>query len=90
MLSTSKGLILRVAAVMPVAFHLETPHEIPKEISPKALEAAQDFVDMCCQACCIHGWARRNTRSDPAASNRSENTIIALFKASNLNSFMLC
>ena len=49
MLSKSKGLILRVAAVMHVAFHLESPHEIPKEISQKALEAAQDFVDMCCQ-----------------------------------------
>ena len=48
-LSKSKGLILRVAAVMHVAFHLESPHEIPKEISQKALEAAQDFVDMCCQ-----------------------------------------
>ena len=35
--------------MMHVAFHLESPHEIPKEISQKALEAAQDFVDMCCQ-----------------------------------------
>ena len=49
MLSKSKGLILRVAAVMHVAFHLETPHTIPKEICSEALEAAQDFIDMCCQ-----------------------------------------
>ena len=49
--------ILRVAAVMHVAFHLESPHEIPKETSQKALEAAQDFVDMCCQrAAFMAGW----------------------------------
>ena len=48
MLSKSKGLILRVAAVIHAAFHLESPHEIPKEISQEVLEAAQDF-DMCCQ-----------------------------------------
>ena len=34
---------------MHIAFLLESPHDIPKEISQKALEAAQDFVDMCCQ-----------------------------------------
>ncbi len=49
MLSKSKGLILRVAAVMHVAFTLETPGDIPTEIDSKAIEAAQDFVDMCCQ-----------------------------------------
>ena len=49
MLSKSKGLILRVAAVMHVAFHLRNPHDIPNEICSEALEAAHDFVDMCCQ-----------------------------------------
>ena len=34
---------------MHVAFHLETPHDIPNHICSEALEAAQDFVDMCCQ-----------------------------------------
>ena len=48
-LSKSKGLILRVAAVMHVMFHLENPNDLPNEISLNALEAAQDFVDMCCQ-----------------------------------------
>ena len=71
MLSKSKGLILRVAAVMHVAFHLESPREIPKEISQKALETAQDFVDVL-PACCIHGWTRRDSRCNPAASNRFE------------------
>ena len=34
---------------MHVAFHLETPNAIPNKICSEALEAAQDFVDMCCQ-----------------------------------------
>ncbi len=34
---------------MHVTFHLETPNVIPQEICPEALEAAQDFVNMCCQ-----------------------------------------
>lgn len=49
MLSKSKGLILRVAAVMHVIFHLKTPCDIPSQICSEALEAAEDFVDMCCQ-----------------------------------------
>lgn len=49
MASPVHGLTLRVAAVMHVAFHLESPHDIPKEISQQALEAALDFVDVCCK-----------------------------------------
>ena len=49
LLSKSKGFILRLAAVMHVAFHLETPDDIPLEISPEVLKATKDFIDMCCQ-----------------------------------------
>lgn len=49
MLGKSSGLTLRVAAVMHVAFHLKSPHDIPKQISQQALEAALDFVDVCCK-----------------------------------------
>ena len=55
MLSKSKGLILRVAAVMHVLFHLDSPGEIPTTISEAALKAAQDYVD----AYCFFGWKRR-------------------------------
>ena len=49
MLSKSRGQILRVAAVLHVLFHLDTPLEIPKEISEQALLAAQNFVELCNQ-----------------------------------------
>ena len=48
-LSKSSGFVLRVAAVIHATFHLDNPCEMPKEISTEALEAAQDFVDMCGQ-----------------------------------------
>lgn len=48
-----KDLILRAAAA--VTFHLESLHEIIKEISP---------------ACCIHGQMRRDTRHNLAAADR--------------------
>ena len=49
MLSKSRGQILRVAAVMHVLFHFETPLNIPHIISEDALKAAQNFVDVCNQ-----------------------------------------
>ena len=49
MLSKSKGLILRVAGVLHVLFHLDVPGDIPCTIKEKAIIAAQDFVDVCCQ-----------------------------------------
>ena len=49
MLSKSKGLSLRVAGVLHVLFHLGSDDVIPKAISEKAIVAAQDFVDVCCQ-----------------------------------------
>ncbi len=34
---------------MHIVFHLETPRTIPTQLSAGAIEAAKDFVDMCCQ-----------------------------------------
>lgn len=49
MLSKSKGIILRLAAVLHILFHIETPNKIPQEICPDAIRAAINYVDMCCQ-----------------------------------------
>ena len=49
MLSKSKGQVLRLAAVMHVIFHMETPTTIPCEISESAVRAADVFVDFCLQ-----------------------------------------
>ena len=49
MLSKSKGQVLRVAAVMHVLFHLDSPTAIPQEISESAVRAADCFVDLCLQ-----------------------------------------
>ena len=50
MLSKAKGLILRVAGVLHVLFHLGSPvGDIPQEISTDALKAAENYVDVCCQ-----------------------------------------
>ena len=48
-LSKSRGQILRVAAVLHVLFHLDTPLNIPEAISDQALLAAQNFVELCNQ-----------------------------------------
>lgn len=50
MLSKAKGLILRVAGVLHVLFHIDSPaKDISQEISIEALKAAENFVDVCCQ-----------------------------------------
>jgi len=58
MLSKAKGQILRVAACMHILFldfderHEDIPtffKDIPEEISEKAIIAAQNFVEVCCQ-----------------------------------------
>ena len=49
MLSKSRGQILRIAAVLHVLFHLDTPHNIPMEIEENAVAAAIDFVELCIQ-----------------------------------------
>ena len=49
MLSKSKGQVLRIAAVMHVLFHMETPSTIPSEISEAAVKAADCFVEYCLQ-----------------------------------------
>lgn len=50
MLSKSKGLILRVAGVLHMLFHLDSPdRDFDRTVSDEALKAAEDFVDVCCQ-----------------------------------------
>ena len=49
MLSKSKGQVLRIAAVIHVLFHMDTPRSIPMEISEDAVQAADFFVDYCLQ-----------------------------------------
>jgi len=45
----SRGQILRIAAVLHVLFHLDTPHNIPLHIEENAVVAAIDFVELCIQ-----------------------------------------
>ena len=49
MLSKSLGQILRVSAAMHVLFHMESEDPLPETISEDAIEAAIDFVEVCCQ-----------------------------------------
>lgn len=49
MLSKSKGQTLRIAAAMHVLFSWETPATISPTISDQALEAADNFVEVCIQ-----------------------------------------
>ena len=49
MLSKSLGQILRVSAVMHVLFHMDIEEPLPDTITEMAIEAAIDFVDLCCQ-----------------------------------------
>lgn len=49
MLSKSRGQVLCIAATLHVLFHVETPLEIPPEISNQALVAAINFVETCNQ-----------------------------------------
>ena len=49
MLSKSRGQILRIAAVLHVLFHLDTPQNIPTNIADNAVTAAIDFVELCIQ-----------------------------------------
>lgn len=49
MLSKSKGQILRVAAVLHVLFHVDTPHNIPSKVEEVAVKVAINFVDLCIQ-----------------------------------------
>lgn len=49
MLSKSKGQILRVAATLHVLFNIETPLDIPSEITTAAIKAAINCVDVCIQ-----------------------------------------
>ena len=49
MLSKSLGQILRVSAAMHVLFHLDSAESLSSTITEAAIEAAIDFVELCCQ-----------------------------------------
>lgn len=49
LLSKSMGQTLRVAASMHVLFRLEDEEPLPSTISDQAINAAIDFVEVCCQ-----------------------------------------
>lgn len=49
MLSKSLGQTLRVSAAMHVLFHIESEGSLPSTITQEAIEAATDFVEVCCQ-----------------------------------------
>ena len=59
MLSKSKGQVLRVAAVMHVLFNMDSPKNIPSEISEAAVRAADNFVDLCLQHAAFLGGRGR-------------------------------
>lgn len=48
-ISKAKGLVLRVAGVMHVLFHLGSAGSIPNEITEEAMRAAKDYVEVCCK-----------------------------------------
>ena len=43
------GLILHVSAAMHVLFHLDSAESLSSTITEAAIEAAIDFVELCCQ-----------------------------------------
>ena len=49
MLSKSLGQILSVSAAMHVLFHMDSEEPLPDMITESAIEAAIDFVEVCCQ-----------------------------------------
>ena len=49
LLSKSSGQILRVSAAIHVLFHLENENPLSTIIAPSAIEAAINFVEVCCQ-----------------------------------------
>ena len=49
LLSKSMGQTLRVAASMHVLFQLEDEEPLPSTISDQAINAAINFVEVCCQ-----------------------------------------
>ena len=49
MLSKSLGQILRVSAAMHILFHIDEEGPLSDTISDMAIDAAIDFVEVCCQ-----------------------------------------
>lgn len=72
MLSKSQGQILRVAAVMHVLVHLETPQTMSDTISEKALLAALDFVEVSNQHAAFFGWKRPNENKTEALKDQED------------------
>lgn len=49
MLSKSTGQIIRVSVALHVLFHMENEDPLPDTVSQAAIEAAINFVEVCCQ-----------------------------------------
>ena len=49
MLSKSRGQVLHVAATLHALFHIETPQQLPTNVSKDAIVAAVNFVAVCNQ-----------------------------------------
>lgn len=49
MLSKSLGQIIRVSAAMHILFHMDEEGSLPTVISEAAIDAAINFVEVCCQ-----------------------------------------
>ena len=79
MLSKSMGQILRVSAAMHVLFHVDEEGPLASNISDIAIEAAIDFVEVCCQhTAYITGRGNINQELDIVQAGMCINTIIAL------------
>ena len=82
MLSKSKGQILRVAAVLHVLFHIDTPMAIPGVIGTDAVKASIDLVDMSIQhAAYLAGRGKLEQKIEELAqgANIVVHFVIALF-----------
>ena len=49
MLSKSLGQIIRVSAAMHILFHMDEEGSLPTVISEAAIDAAINYVEVCCQ-----------------------------------------
>ena len=49
MLSKSRGLVLRVATVLHMLFHINSTDPLPDQLSDMSIKAAVNFVQISCQ-----------------------------------------
>ena len=81
MLSKSKGQILRVAAVLHVLFHIDTPLEVPSKISEDAIKAADNFVDLCLQhAAYLAGREKISEAVDGIQEGKSLTVVVVIIR----------